>query len=101
MACITIACFYRSLLTAEEKVVPIGSATEGNKFYLRWYGLAGQGIVEKVGFPDLWSKTKNVLWAMELSGTGYSSPITWVDRTFLTTAYVRRNVTVDFLFASH
>jgi len=41
MACITIACFSGSPLTAEERlpqVAPIGAAAEGKKFYPRWRG---------------------------------------------------------------
>ena len=92
VACITIACFSGSPLTAEEKlpqVAPIGAAAEGKKFYPRWRGPSGQGVVEKGGYPDLWSETKNVLWAVELPGAGNSSPIIWADRIFLTTAYER------------
>ena len=92
MACITIACFSGSPLTAEQKlpqVAPIGATAEGKKFYPRWRGPSGQGVVERGGYPDLWSETKNVLWAVELPGAGNSSPIIWADRIFLTTAYER------------
>ena len=39
--------------------------------------------------PDLplrWSATENVEWVAEIPGTGWSSPIVWGTRVFLTTA---------------
>jgi outer membrane protein assembly factor BamB len=35
--------------------------------------------------PDRWSATENVAWAFELPGRGWSSPVVWGDRVFLTT----------------
>jgi outer membrane protein assembly factor BamB len=36
--------------------------------------------------PLEWSDTKNVSWKVEIPGRGFSSPIVWGDRLFLTTA---------------
>lgn len=35
--------------------------------------------------PDSWSSTDNVRWKTDLPGRGWSSPITWGDRVFVTT----------------
>ncbi len=35
--------------------------------------------------PDRWSATENVLWKTDVPGLGWSSPIVWGDRVFLTT----------------
>src|SRR5262245_34407312 len=35
--------------------------------------------------PDRWSATENVRWTAEIPGLGWSSPIVWGDRVFLTT----------------
>jgi hypothetical protein len=35
-----------------------------------------------------WDSVTNVLWKIVLPGTGYSSPIVWNDRLFLTTAFI-------------
>jgi outer membrane protein assembly factor BamB len=35
--------------------------------------------------PDSWSPDQNVRWSTDLPGRGWSSPITWGDRVFLTT----------------
>ena len=53
-------------------IVPGGEAT---KFWSRWRGPSGQGIVEGKGYPDTWSGTENVIWKVEVPGRGHSSPI--------------------------
>ncbi|MDG2384267.1 MAG: PQQ-binding-like beta-propeller repeat protein [Pirellulaceae bacterium] len=35
--------------------------------------------------PDQWSTTQNVVWSEPIEGRGWSSPIVWGDRVFLTT----------------
>ncbi len=51
-----------------------------------WRGPDGQGIVQESGLPLEWSATRNVIWRTEIPGRGYSSPIVWGNRIFLTTA---------------
>jgi len=36
--------------------------------------------------PNSWSDTKNVKWKTEISGRGFSTPVIWGDRVFITTA---------------
>jgi outer membrane protein assembly factor BamB len=36
--------------------------------------------------PTNWSDTKNIKWKVDLPGKGYSSPVIWGDKLFLTTA---------------
>jgi outer membrane protein assembly factor BamB len=65
----------------------IGAEGEGLKYWPRWRGPSGQGVVEGSGYVDTWSDTENVLWKVEAPGRGHSSPIVWGDRIFLTTAH--------------
>jgi outer membrane protein assembly factor BamB len=51
-----------------------------------WRGSDGQGVVQETGLPLEWTASKNVVWKSEIPGRGYSSPIVWGDRIFLTTA---------------
>lgn len=60
---------------------------EGRRYWPRWRGPSGQGIVEGTGYVDRWSSTENILWKVRMPGRGHSSPIVWGDRIFLTTAY--------------
>lgn len=59
----------------------------GARYWPRWRGPSGQGLVAGSGYPDTWSATENVLWRTAVPGRGNSSPIVWADRIFLTTAY--------------
>ena len=36
--------------------------------------------------PTTWSDTKNIKWKTEIPGRGFSTPVIWGDRVFLTTA---------------
>jgi outer membrane protein assembly factor BamB len=49
-------------------------------------GPTGQGIALETEFPLTWSPTENILWKVELSGRGHSSPVIWGDRLFITSA---------------
>jgi outer membrane protein assembly factor BamB len=59
---------------------------EAMKYWPRWRGPSGQGVVEGGDYPDTWSDTENVIWKVPVPGRGHSSPIVWGDRLFLTTA---------------
>src|SRR5439155_5555728 len=42
------------------------------------------GVSENKGLPAEWDTKKNVAWAVEVPGRGWSSPIVWGERIFLT-----------------
>ena len=52
----------------------------------QWRGPEGQGISTEKNLPYEWSDTKNVTWKTPIPGRGFSSPIIWGNRIFLTTA---------------
>lgn len=60
---------------------------EGARYWPRWRGPSGQGLVAGSGYPDTWSATQNIVWKQAVPGRGNSSPIVWGDRILLTTAY--------------
>src|SRR5947209_4724110 len=49
-------------------------------------GPTGQGTSTETGVPVQWSATSNVAWRADISGEGWSSPIVWDNRVFLTAA---------------
>ena len=51
----------------------------------QWRGPHGQGISSETQLPTEWAPGKNIAWKTELPH-GYSSPIVWGDRIFLTSA---------------
>ena len=49
-------------------------------------GADSRGVSENPGLPDRWSDSENVEWKVDLEGRGWSSPVVWGDRVFLTTS---------------
>jgi outer membrane protein assembly factor BamB len=70
-----------------ESVMMIPVDGEGARYWSRWRGPSGQGLVSGEGYPDTWSDTENVVWRTPVPGAGNSSPIVWDDRIYLTTSY--------------
>lgn len=52
----------------------------------RFRGPTGQGISHEKNLPTKWSASDNIAWKAEIPGEGWSSPIVWGDRVFLTGA---------------
>jgi outer membrane protein assembly factor BamB len=50
-----------------------------------WRGPTGQGISTETGLPTEWGATSNIAWKTPIPGLGWSSPIVWEDRVFVTT----------------
>jgi outer membrane protein assembly factor BamB len=70
-----------------EQARMIEVAGEGAKYWPRWRGPSGQGLVAPGKYANTWSPSHNVKWRAAVPGQGNSSPIVWGDRVFLTTAY--------------
>ncbi len=54
-----------------------------------WPGFRGptrQGVSSETAVPVAWAPDKNIAWKTPLDGEGWSSPIVWGDRVFLTAA---------------
>lgn len=52
----------------------------------RFRGPTGQGLSIERNLPREWSAERGVAWKSEIPGEGWSSPIVWGDRVFVTTA---------------
>ncbi len=70
----------------ESPVRMIADEGEAARYWPRWRGPSGQGLVTGSGYPDTWSATDNIRWRTAVPGAGNSSPIVWGDKLFLTTA---------------
>ena len=57
--------------------------TSGN--WPQWRGPANTGVAGQAA-PTTWSDSSNVAWKVEIPGRGFSTPVAWGDRIFLTTA---------------
>lgn len=54
--------------------------------WTRFRGPNGQGISSEKGLPTNWSADENIAWKTPIPGDGWSSPIVFGNRIFLTTA---------------
>jgi outer membrane protein assembly factor BamB len=72
-------------LAEEPRMIEV--AGEGAKFWPRWRGPSGQGLVAPGKYANTWSPSTNIKWKVAVPGQGNSSPIVWGDRIFLTTSY--------------
>src|SRR6185436_17394607 len=43
------------------------------------------GVADNSNLPDHWSTNENVAWKIEVPGRGWSCPIVWGERVFVTT----------------
>ncbi len=53
----------------------------------RWPQFRGPqsiGVAEDASLPEKWSATENVAWKTDIPGLGWSSPIVWGDKIFIT-----------------
>ena len=64
-------------------VLSVASAADN---WPRFRGPDGTGVAENDNLPDEWSPTENIEWQVDVPGRGWSSPIVWANRIFLTTA---------------
>lgn len=55
-----------------------------------WRGPRADGVADGRNLPIQWTRTKNVVWSVQLPGWGHSSPVVYGDRIFVTS-----EVTVD------
>lgn len=50
----------------------------------RFRGPTGQGLSQEKGLPLRWSRTEGVAWKTAIPGKGWSSPVVWGERIFVT-----------------
>src|SRR5262245_58407049 len=60
------------------------SDAAGSSNWPQWRGPDAQGVSNEKNLPSEWSETKNVLWKTALPGRGFSQPIIWDKKVFLT-----------------
>ncbi len=53
-----------------------------------WRGPNGDGTSIETNLPVKWDSITNVLWKVLVPGSGYSSPVIWKDKLFITTALI-------------
>ena len=64
----------------------LGLQGANEKNWAQFRGPKALGVSDNPDLPDKWGPTKNVLWKRDIPGRGWSSPVVWGNRVFLTTA---------------
>lgn len=64
----------------------VGLRTAGPTDWPQFRGLNGTGVADESHLPMEWTTRKNVAWVSDIPGRGWSSPIVWRDRVYLTSA---------------
>ena len=60
------------------------TATLAQTNWPQFRGPGSAGLADNPRLPDRWSETENVAWKTDIPGLGWSSPIIWGDRVFVT-----------------
>ena len=58
----------------------------------QYRGASSDGLGEGATLPETWSATENVVWKTAVPGWGWSSPIVWGNRVFVTSAVSEKEV---------
>jgi outer membrane protein assembly factor BamB len=58
----------------------------------QFLGPSARAVANNPNLPDRWSATENVAWKTEIPGRGWSSPIAWANRVFVTTAVSEKKI---------
>ena len=64
----------------------IRGAAAGPVDWPQFRGPGGLGVADGAKLPERWSTTENVAWVTDIPGRGWSSPIVWRNRIFVTSA---------------
>jgi len=75
----------RTLCAAVVLTGCFASGAAGGENWPQFRGPGARGVSEDAGLPTTWTATENIRWKRDLPGRGWSSPIVWGDRVFLTT----------------
>jgi outer membrane protein assembly factor BamB len=74
-----------SLIALTAFVLAVGSASSDPAHWPQWRGPFFNGVA-RTAAPVEFGDTKNIKWKIEIPGRGFSTPVIWGDRIFLTTA---------------
>lgn len=67
-------------------LLSLATALPAQEHWPQFRGPGSRGIGQGPTLPQRWSASENIVWRTPLPGRGWSSPIVWEDRVFVTTA---------------
>ncbi len=65
-------------------LVVAGLSSANNSNWPQFRGGPAAGVAADGGWPEAWTATENIAWKTEISGLGWSSPIVWGGRVYVT-----------------
>jgi len=75
----------RPILAALLALFAISVSTARAENWPQFRGPDSRGVSDSTQLPTTWSAEENIAWNKEIPGVGWSSPIVWGDKIFLTT----------------
>ena len=66
--------------------VATAAGADSSRYWPQFRGPGGSGVADEATLPETWSTTENVAWVIDVPGRGWSSPIVWRDRVYVTSA---------------
>ncbi len=72
-------------LLALSLLVALAPSAVAQENWPQFRGAASLGVATNADLPDTWSATENVAWKTDVPGRGWSSPVVWGEKIFLTT----------------
>ncbi|MFH0762197.1 MAG: PQQ-binding-like beta-propeller repeat protein [Bacteroidota bacterium] len=70
-------------------------ASCSDKNWPQFRGPESNMAVANNNLPDEWGIDKNIRWTYDLSGTGWSSPIVWGNKIFISSAFPEKKIPVS------
>src|SRR5215217_2154035 len=69
-------------------MAPLAAEPAAGQNWPSFRGAAASGVAEDAATATTWdvAANKNVKWKTQIPGLGFSSPVVWADRIYLTTA---------------
>ncbi|MFC1490237.1 PQQ-binding-like beta-propeller repeat protein [Candidatus Latescibacterota bacterium] len=74
------------IMTLANSVFAQGNNSDFNENWPQFRGPASNQLPGNYNLPVEWNTNKNILWKHEIPGSGWSSPIIWEDKIFISTA---------------
>ncbi len=73
-----------SAVLAAASLIAFAAGAHAGENWPQFRGAGSRGVSEGAGLPERWSATENIEWKTDVDGRGWSSPVVWGKRVFLT-----------------
>ena len=83
---LVVSALVTSPLAAAQQASSHRAPSDKRSHWPRFRGPGSNPISENPNLPVSWSKTENVEWVADVPGVGWSSPVVWGNRVFITAA---------------